>query len=266
MRPVVALLTDFGTRDHYAGAMKGAILSIAPDVQLVDLVHDLPPHDVVAGAFALAAASPAFPKGTVFAAVVDPGVGTARRGLAAAAGGHLFVGPDNGVLTLALAGDPAARIRALAEPRFWRPRVSATFHGRDVFGPVAAHLALGVPLDDVGPPVTDPVRIPGPAVRALGAGEWEATVVHVDGFGNAITNVDAPALDEIVRGIGARAGIAVAVAGAVVPFVPTYADVALGQPCAVIGGTGRLELAVNGGRASEVLGVGRGDHVRVRRA
>jgi S-adenosylmethionine hydrolase len=266
MAPIIALLTDFGTRDHYVGAMKGAILSVAPDARLVDIVHDLPPHDVEAGAFALAAACTAFPQGTVFVAVVDPGVGSTRRGLAATASGYAFVGPDNGVLSLALADDPGARVRALAERRFWRPQVSSTFHGRDVFGPVAAHLALGVPLDDLGPAVADPVRLAIPAVRALGAGEWEATILHVDAFGNLITNVDARTLDAVVRAGGSRAGITVALAGATVPFVARYTDVAAGRPCALLGSSGRLEVAVNRGRASEVLGAGRGDRVRVRRA
>ena len=265
MRPILALLTDFGTRDHYVGAMKGAILSVAPDAHIVDILHDVPPHDVEAGAFALAAACPAFPEGTAFVAVVDPGVGSRRRGLAAAAGGHVFVGPDNGVLSLALAEDPAARVRALAEPRFWRPRVSATFHGRDVFGPVAAHLASGVPLDDVGPAVTDPVRLAVPAVRADGPDEWDASVVHVDTFGNLVTNVDERALFDMVRSVGDRADVVVVLNGAVIPLATTYSDVADGEPCALLGSAGRLEVAMNRGNAARSLGAGRGDRLRVRR-
>src|SRR5688572_8071379 len=158
MRPVIALLTDFWTTDHYVGAMKGAILAVAPDAQLVDILHDVAPQDVEGGAHALASAYAAFPAGTVFVAVVDPGVGSPRRGLAVAAGVHRFVAPDNGILTGVFEDHPDARVHALAERRFWRDRVSSTFHGRDVFGPVAGHLAMGARLEDLGPAVTDARR------------------------------------------------------------------------------------------------------------
>src|SRR5436190_1951844 len=157
VRPIVALLSDFGLRDHYVGAMKGAVLSVCPEAQLVDVVHDLDPHDVEMARFALAAAAPAFPPGTVFLAVVDPGVGTSRRGLAVATADHLFVAPDNGLLSLVLADHPEARVHAITNAGLFRFQVSPTFHGRDVFGPVAGHLARGMALEEVGPAVSDPV-------------------------------------------------------------------------------------------------------------
>lgn len=265
MRPVIALLTDFGTRDHYVGAMKGAILCVAPDAQVVDLVHDLEAHDVAGGAYALAAAYRAFPTGTVFVAVVDPGVGSPRRGIALEAGGYRFVGPDNGIFSAVLDEQEAARVHVLANPRLWRPEVSRTFHGRDVFGPVAAHLALGVVLDDVGPRIADPVRIAaGPPPRAVGPDEVAGRVVHVDRFGNLIT--DLPAFIVASPGHAGEPADFVAVIGeTIVPVVLAYADVAAGEPCALAGSSGRLEVAVNGGRADEALRAGRGAPVSVRR-
>src|SRR5512135_1579790 len=163
MPPVVALLTDFGLLDHYAGAMKGAILSACPEATIVDITHEVPAHDVAAGALALDAAYRFFPDGTVFAAVVDPGVGSERRPIAARAGSWVFVGPDNGLFTYVLEADPEARVRLIANPRLVRVPTSAVFHGRDIFGPVAARLAGGFPLDEVGPAVTDPLQLEPPA-------------------------------------------------------------------------------------------------------
>ncbi len=166
MRPVIALLSDFGTRDHYAGTMKGVMLGICPDVTLVDITHDIPPHDVTEGALQLAATCRYFPAGTIFLAVVDPGVGVPRRGLAAEAGDYRFVAPDNGVLTVVLRDLPPKRIVELTERRYARPTVSRTFEGRDRFAPAAAWLAKGTQLTALGRPVTDYQRldIPSPEV------------------------------------------------------------------------------------------------------
>jgi S-adenosyl-L-methionine hydrolase (adenosine-forming) len=262
MPPILALLTDFGTRDHYVGAMKGAILGVAPAAQIVDITHEIPPGDVEGAAFALAAAHAAFPPGTAFAVVVDPGVGTGRRGLAVAAGPYLFVGPDNGVFSLVLDRHPDARVHALENAALWRPQVAATFHGRDVFGPVAAHLAGGVPLEACGPRLADPVRLPFPPVRTVGSTQWEGAIVHVDRFGNLISCITAEALAGM---IGADGDVVVGAGGAVAPLVRTYGDVAPGEPCALIGSSGLLEFALRDGSASEVLGAARGDVLRVRR-
>lgn len=260
--PIIALLTDFGLRDHYVGAVKGAVLSVCPEATIVDIAHELPPHDVLAGAFALAAAYPAFPRGTVFMAVVDPGVGSSRRGLALDAGGHRFVAPDNGLLGLVLAEQRRGSLHAVDNRDLYRPHVSDTFHARDVFGPVAAHLARGLPLKDVGPRVNDPVPLPMPPVRETAPGEWQASVIHVDRFGNLTTNLAEAQLQRIVaRG---RREAVVVVEGAVVPLARTYSDVPPGEACALIGSSGLLEVAVNQGDASRLLGARRGAPVRVR--
>src|ERR687889_2216544 len=163
-KPVIALLTDFGTRDHYAGTMKGVILGICPDVTLVDITHDIPPHDVVTGALELAASYKYFPAGTIFVAVVDPGVGSARRGVAVDTGDYRFVAPDNGVLTQVLREMPARKVVELTERRYARPTVSRTFEGRDRFAPAAAWIAKGIQLGALGRalPSWHQLTVPGP--------------------------------------------------------------------------------------------------------
>ncbi len=262
MPPIVALLTDFGTADAYLGSMKGAILSVCPPATLVDLVHDVPPQDVAAAALALEAAYPSFPGGTVFLAVVDPGVGSERRGLALSAGGFRFVGPDNGIFSGVLEAHPDARLHALTNRDLFRVPTSPVFHGRDVFGPVAGYLALGLRLEQVGPPVSDPVRLPSTPLRHLGPAEWEATVVHVDRFGNLTTNLRP---GDVEAG-GEGGGMVVSLGGTLLPMVTTYAEVAEGEACALIGSSGRLEVAVRRGSAARLLGAGKGTPVRVRRA
>src|SRR6266851_2912825 len=188
-RPVIALLTDFGTRDHYAGTMKGVALGICPDATLVDISHELPAHDVLAGALELAAAYRYFPAGTIFLVVVDPGVGSTRRGIAAEAGDYKFVAPDNGVLTAVLDEHPPKRVVELTERRYARPTVSRTFEGRDRFAPAAAWLAKGIDLVALGRPAPSIQRLDIPQPRADAEG-IEGQVLRVDRFGNLITNVD----------------------------------------------------------------------------
>jgi S-adenosylmethionine hydrolase len=266
-RPLVALLTDFGTRDHYAGAVRGAVLAACPEATVVDITHELPRHDVAAGAYSLAAAYSAFPPGAVFLAVVDPGVGSARRAIALEAGGYRFVGPDNGIFTHVLAEHPGARVREIKNPRLVRPEVSNTFHARDVFAPVAAHLARGAALSEVGPPVRDPVIAAQEAVRRVGKSEWEAAVVDVDGFGNLTTNLSGAELAGILKALdGDPTRVVVVVEGVVLPLVRTYADVAEGEPCALMGSSGRLEIAVHRDSASRLLGAPKGAPVRLRLA
>lgn len=262
MAPVVALLTDFGLLDPYAGAMKGAILSACPEATIVDVTHEVPAHDVAAGALALDAAYRCFPEGTVFAVVVDPGVGSGRRPIAARAGRWLFVGPDNGLLTYVLEADPAAVVRLIANPRLAREPTSSVFHGRDVFGPVAARLAGGLALEDVGPPVTDPVRLAQPPKTRTDEG-WSGAVLHVDRFGNLTTNlVEA---DLAALGGGDPGALEVCLGPEVLPLVRSYSDVAPGRACALVGSSGRLEIAVRLGRAEALAGAGRGARVLVRR-
>lgn len=264
-RPIVALLTDFGARDHYLGALRGAVLAACREASVVDIAHELPPHDISAGAFALAAAYRPFPAGTVFLAVVDPGVGSERRALALEAGGYRFVGPDNGVLSLVLAEHPGARVHEITNRGLFRYELSATFHARDVFGPVAGHLAQGAPLELVGPPCSDPVRILLEPVRQHGPGEWQTRVLHIDRFGNLTTLLRQQDMDQILGSLsGEASGIVVVVEGIVVPFVRAYADVPEGEACALMGSNGRLEVAVHRGSAERVLGAGKGAPVWVR--
>lgn len=272
MSQPIALLTDFGRRDVYVGAMKGAILCRNPSAQLVDLTHDVPPGDIRQGAFVLAASVQHFPPGTVFLAVVDPGVGTARRGLAVEAADWLLVGPDNGLLAWALrflAWDgrvafhsetkmirPGSGWRAveLAERRFWRSTVSGTFHGRDIFGPVAAELSLGRGLDELGPVVDRIVDLAWPEPRRTASGALAGEVVVSDHYGNLITNLrqaDLPPLPEIE--IGGRV-----VRGLAEHFQSSAPLVAL------IGSSGFVELAAPNGSAAAMLSAGEGTPVVVR--
>ncbi len=266
MRTIVALLTDFGTQDHYAGALRGAVLAAAPDATVVDITHEIPAHDVKAGAFALEAAYRAFPAGAAFVAVVDPGVGSDRRALALETGGYFFVGPDNGLFTPILA-DGAASAHEITNAALFRHRVSSTFHARDIFGPVAARLASGMPLAEVGPPLPDPVSFPLPRPRRVGDLAWQAEVVHVDRFGSLFTSITRADLDEMLQSVkGDASDLVVLVEDAVLPIVRSYAEVAEGEPCALVNSAERLEVAVNRGSAQRLLGAGSGTPVRVRRA
>lgn len=264
-RAVIALLTDFGTRDHYAGAMKGVALSLCPDATLVDITHEIPAHDVLAAALELAAAYKYFPQGTIFLAVVDPGVGSSRRGIAAEAGGFRFVAPDNGVLTLALRETPPRKVVELTERRYARPTVSRTFEGRDRFAPAAAWLAKGIELSALGRPLTawHQLDVPQPIVAEA---EITGEVLRVDRFGNLVTNVDRALFDRFASGVAARGGIDITAGNhSVGKVVATYAEAERGAVCALFGSSDHLEVAVNGGSAAEQLALGRGAHVRIAR-
>lgn len=250
--PVITLTTDFGGRDPWVGTMKGVMIGIVPGAQLIDLAHEIARHDVWEAALALEAAAPYFPAGTVHLAVVDPEVGSARRGLVVVLPNQRFVGPDNGVFTPFLTGD---RWRAfqLSAVEFHLTDVSATFHGRDVFAPAAAHLAAGVQPDRFGPPVSDPVRLRWPVATRVGDGVV-GEVIHVDRFGNLATSIMAEEMpSEPVVGIGGRS----------VSLARTYADVGTGGLVAMVGSGKRLEVAVREGSAAETLGLGRGARVEV---
>lgn len=259
-RPVVALLTDFGTANHYAGTMKGVVLGVCPDVTLVDVAHDVPAHDVLSGALELAACYRYFPAGTIFLVVVDPGVGSARRGLAVEAGDYRFVAPDNGVLSAALRDTPPRTMVELTERKYARPTVSRTFEGRDRFAPAAGWLARGVALVSLGRPVHDYVRIDLPRPEATADGV-AGMVLAVDRFGNAITNIDRRTFD---RAAGRQATI-VAGTSAIASLVATYAEAAPDTPCALFGSTDHLEIAIRGDSAAARLGLARGTPVVVRR-
>lgn len=244
---IITLVTDFGTADSYVAEVKGRLLSLAPDATLVDITHAIEPGDIAAGAWVLGRAWPVFPRGTVHLAVVDPGVGTARRALAVAAGGHWFTGPDNGVLDSAVRAQDAQAV-ALPLPG----GASATFHGRDVFAPTAAALARGRALAELGSPAPDPVRLAVPDPRREGR-TIVGQVVYVDRFGTLVTNIPGARLDP--------AGT-VRVGPHDLALRTTFGAVAAGEPLALIGSGGMLEIAVRDGRADAVLGLSRGAEVR----
>jgi len=255
---IVTLTTDFGTRDPFVGIMKGVILGIHPSANVVDLTHEIAPHDILEGALALQASVPFFPPGTVHLAVVDPGVGSRRRALALAAGGQQFVGPDNGLFTFLL-DEPGWSAVALENPAYALPVISPTFHGRDRFAPAAAHLSSGVPLDHLGPPATDLVRICWPRARLDGevlVGE----VIHVDRFGNLVTSVRA----EEVESLGSLDAVTVEVMGRrIAGLSPSYADCRAEEPGAIIGSSGRLEIFLREASARTALSIERGAQVRL---
>ncbi|MSQ26159.1 MAG: S-adenosyl-l-methionine hydroxide adenosyltransferase [Dehalococcoidia bacterium] len=267
MAAIVTLTTDFGLRDSYAGAMKGVILSILPAATVIDITHNVPPQDVRHGAFVLAGVAAAFPRGTVHVAVVDPGVGTRRRAIAVGAGGQTFVGPDNGVLSVALglagAGNSARRVPLpkgargveLTNLRFHLPRVSATFHGRDIFAPAAAHLANGVALGSLGVAIAQVRALGLPGVRRRADRSVSGVVAHVDGYGNLVTNIAAADLP--------KGAVQVTVAGKTIRGLSR--NFTQGGPLlAIVGSYGLLEIAVRNGSAAQALGVKRGSRVTVR--
>ena len=260
-RPIVALLSDFGSRDHYAGTMKGVVLGICPDATLVDISHDVPPHDLQFAALELAAACRFFPTGCVFLVVVDPGVGSARRGLAADTGDYRFVAPDNGVLTAVFEQTPPKRVVELTERRYARPTVSRTFEGRDRFAPAAAWLAKGIQLSALGRPVSDYRSIDIPVMQVDDEG-INGMVLRIDRFGNLVTNIDRKAFDRLASG----GAIEIEVGGhRVGRLVETFADIGADEVCALFGSTDHLEIAANATSAMDRLGIDHGAPVRVTR-
>jgi S-adenosylmethionine hydrolase len=250
--PIITLTSDFGTADGYVASMKAVVLTVCPGVGVVDITHEIPPGDVLRGALTLEATAPYFPTGTVHLAVVDPGVGSGRKGVALASGGHFFVGPDNGLFTPFLDA-PGAAAYAMPEPG---PEVSTTFHGRDVFAPAAARLACGADVVSIGEPLDNPVRLDWPKAEATGE-EIRGAVIYVDRFGNCVTSIRAGDL-----GIGTSYTVK-ATGMDVGPLRKYYAEVPRGEALALINSMGRLEVAVNGGSAAETLGFGLGDSVRL---
>lgn len=254
-RPVITLTTDFGLRDPYVAAMKGVILSICPEAQIVDVTHEVPPQDVREGAFALYSVWRHFPAGTIHVAVVDSGVGSERRAVAVRTQAALFVAPDNGLLSYILAYEPALEAVELVNRAFQHAPVSATFHGRDVFAPAAAHLANGVRLNSLGPPAPDLTLLALSHAEVLPDGSVRGRIIYVDRFGNLITSIRQQDLPP---------GTALVVAGGrEVRFGHTYADAATGEALALIGSIGHLEIAVREGSAGDALGLRVSDKVLV---
>jgi hypothetical protein len=266
MPPIITITTDFGLSDSYVAQMKGAILAISPEATLVDVTHQVPRQDCAAASAILADVVAAFPPGTIHLVVVDPGVGTDRRAVAVETKnaneviGPRFVAPDNGVLTEVLQNRPIQRAVRLAEPRFWRAEVSHTFHGRDVFAPVAAHWSRGIDLAEFGPPLEWPLIKLAANRPVVQAGEIRGRIVRTDSFGNLITNIEASTLPEsgrerLIIELGTQR---------IVGISRCYGEKPTGELLALIGSSGRLEIAVCQGHAGEILAAWSGDPVAVK--
>jgi S-adenosylmethionine hydrolase len=255
---LITLLTDFGSQDYFVSAMKGTILSRSSDARIVDITHDIPPQDIRAAAFNLLAAYKDFPAGTIHVVVVDPGVGSARRGIIIDCAGQLFVGPDNGLLSWICEREENFRAINLTNEKFFRHPVSPTFHGRDIFAPVAAALANGVDLQEFGPLIDDPIKLESLAPRRTKSGEIEATVIHIDHFGNCITNLTRDHLTP-----GATLVVRDREISSVREF---FADsgVDLEELFCFVGSAGFLEIAAQNSSAAKLLNVQRGDVVTLR--
>lgn len=266
MTNLITLTTDFGLTDGFVGVMKGVILSINADAQCVDITHDIPPQDIHQGSFLLANSVPYFPAAAIHLCVVDPGVGSTRRAIAVQVGETTFVGPDNGVLSLAiqtLGGRAPVNPRGfeLNNPRYWLPRVSTTFHGRDIFSPCAAHLSRGVPLEELGAPIDDWITLApsGPSRRKDGS--LVGHVIYVDRYGNVVSDISEQTLrefgtDELIVEIAGRE---------IRGLARTYSDVEPEEFAALLGSPWKLEIAQREGNAAEALGICVGDELVVRR-
>jgi len=253
--PAITLLTDFGLRDHFVAAMKGVMLGINPDLRFTDISHLVPPQDVFSGAFTLHQACFCFPPGTIHLAVIDPGVGTERKPMAVSAGGHFFVAPDNGLLTYVLESqEDCAAYEITAKDYFLKP-LSSTFHGRDIFAPVAAWLSRGIPLQQLGPALQNPARLKIPPLERIADTQIQGCVLAVDHFGNLITNLNPGDVPRSAKILAGRREITV--------IHKTYGEGKKGEVFIVPGSTGYLEIAVKDGSAASLLNLKSGDPITV---
>lgn len=255
---LVALLTDFGQQDHYVGVMKGVMAGLAEGVRFIDITHEIPPQDVSAAAWRLKASYPYFPEGTVFLVVVDPGVGSQRRAIVVRTARHVFVAPDNGVLTPVLLEQKPHQVFAITNRMWCLPAISNTFHGRDVFAPVAARLVSGSPAHEVGPRIDDPVLIPQPQAECQD-GMVTGRIVLIDRFGNAVTDIPC----EMTPPAGTMCLVRVRRRSLRIPMVNSYSEVQPGQPLLITGSLGYLELSIREGSAQERFHLQRGQSLTV---
>ncbi len=260
-RRIITLLTDFGSKDPYVASMKGVILNINPGCTLVDLTHQISPHNVREGAFILAQAFATFPRGTIHLGVVDPEVGSPRKPILCVTKNYFFVGPDNGLFTIALRTERPKQVIHLANEKFFLPRISSTFHGRDIFAPVAAHLSLGIKPRSFGPVLNSwqEISFPEPVLRHE---TFSGEVIHIDAFGNLVSNIDRERLVQFSKGrpVAIRAGKRV-----LRGLKRAYWEARKKEPVALIGSGGFLEIAVREGNAEKVLKLSRGDRIVVER-
>lgn len=256
MHNVITLTTDFGLQDYYVSAMKAVMLGIAPDARLIDISHDIPSQDIMAGSWTLKNSAMLFPANTVHTVVVDPGVGTDRNPVALQVSDQYFVGPDNGIFSLLTEQRDFDAVR-LTNKEYWRKKPSNTFHGRDIFAPVAAHLSQGVALEDLGDPIDDLVTYRWTVPIADKDG-LEGMVIHIDKFGNLITNIEASLLEDV---IGSKS-VKIYVGNTILDEIATtFGQVTEGEPVAYIGSSGMLEVGINKGNAEEMLGVQKGAQI-----
>jgi len=255
---LITFTTDFGLSDHFVGVMKGVVAGIAPAARVIDISHDVAPYNVTEAAFVIAEAWPYFPKRTVHVVVVDPGVGSARRPILAEAGGHFFIAPDNGVLSMVFDAAPH-KVRVISNTRFMRRDISRTFHGRDIFAPAAAHLAKGAQAATFGKLIHDYIRAGIARPARLGPNSWRGTILKVDRFGNLITNFAASEFEGInARPFEMRAG-----AQRVHRLALTYAETEVGDLSVIVGSSGYLEIAANQTSAATILGCSAGAPVEL---
>jgi S-adenosylmethionine hydrolase len=253
--PMVTLTTDFGDRDHYVASMKGALLSLNPSLKIIDITHQITPHQIAEAAFTLACAVPTFPDGTIHIVVVDPGVGTRRRLLLARTERHYFLAPDNGTLGLVFDAEPARQVVQLTQARYFRQEVSSTFHGRDILAPVAAHLSLGVDMSQFGDPVQDWMPCAFAAPVGPIAGRLGLKVLAVDRFGNVILNLKRRAYRE-AGGRPEPGSLTLEIGGRTIRhLLLTYEEAAGAEPFALFNSCDYLEVAARQGSAAAVLGV-----------
>nr|HDM99538.1 hypothetical protein [Deltaproteobacteria bacterium] len=258
---ILAFLSDFGLKDPYVGIVKAVMLGINPALRIVDISHQIAPQNVMEASFVLGSAFREFPMGTSFLNVVDPGVGSQRIGLLAVTEHYTFLAPDNGLLSMVFRYSKKATCFSIENSQYFRRPVSNTFHGRDIFAPVAAHLTLGIEPQSFGPSCPDPVQLtwPEPIVKER---YIEGEVIYIDGFGNLVLNVSA---DLIRHREPIRRQFRVNIKGIELSLLSTYSDVAKGEPIALIGSSGYLEIAVNQGNAAEVLRAGVGEPLVIRK-
>lgn len=258
MKRIITLLTDFGTSDYFVGAMKGVILARNPEATLVDITHEIKPQDVRAGAFTLSCCYHDFPSGTIHLAVIDPGVGSERRAILVESNHYFFVGPDNGLFSFVFDRDSHACARHVTKSSYFRPDKSTTFHGRDVFAPVAACLSLGVPPEKFGTLINDPIRLDIADVQMSVVGAIQGSIVHIDRFGNCVTSFQWGKLKDRLNGREFRLEIG---KSAISDLVSNYAGGSSNSPFLIIGSAGLIEISVRDGSAAKVLGTSVGDRV-----
>jgi len=259
-KPIVTLLTDFGTKDHYVASMKGTILRINSQCTLIDITHHVNPHDIREGAFILANAYSSFAKGTIHLSVVDPGVGGPRKPVLIVTTNYFFVGPDNGLFTLALKKEKVKKVVVLTNPKYSISHMSTTFHGRDLFAPVAAYVSLGVKPEAFGPILDSWVELDFEKLR-IREGKLTGEILHVDAFGNLISNIDEKQLFHFVKDHSFVIGIE---KRAIQGLKKGYREGKRNEPMALIGSGGFLEISVREGSAQKMLKVRKGDSIQIK--